>query len=145
MDPASTPRFSEPSVTVFVCERCAGEAPLAPQGTWCRVHRGCVGEVDTPQIREAFETGADGVLILGCVGRACCVPRGDVSEFRHIHRASMVLAHMGLDATRLHREWITPRETPRLPALVAAFRRRVAALPPRHQASAAPAVATCEA
>jgi coenzyme F420-reducing hydrogenase delta subunit len=145
MDPAATPRLSEPSITVFMCERCASDMPLAPAGTWCRVHRGCIGEVDTPQIREAFATGADGVLILGCVGRQCSVPRGDVSEFRHIHRASMLLSHMGLDPTRLHREWVTPRETPRLPAIVAAFRRRVAALPPRHLASGEPSEATCQA
>ena len=144
MDPAANPRCSDPAITVFLCERCCGEVPLAPPGAWCRVHRGCVGEVDTPQIRQAFEAGADGVLILGCVGRACNVPRGDVAEFRHLHRASVLVKHLGLEAVRLHREWIPPRDAPKLAGVVTAFRRRMAALPPRRQAVDETAGVSCE-
>jgi coenzyme F420-reducing hydrogenase delta subunit len=138
MDPASSFRFFEPNLAVFYCERCCGTAPLgsASSDHRCRLVPHCASEVGAQQIGEAFAAGADGVLILGCVGRTCRAPLTDLAAFRHIHDGTTALHRLGLDPARLRRGWVTPREAPRVPALVTAFRRRLAALGPRREMEA---------
>ena len=143
MDPASSFRFFEPQLTVFYCERCCGAAPLglAGGGHRCRLIPGCAGQVGAELIGKAFAEGADGVLILGCVGRTYEAPLGDLAAFRHIHQGTMALHRLGLDPVRLRRSWVTPRDAARVPALINAFRRRLAVLGPRRPMSANPPAA----
>lgn len=138
MGPASSFRFFEPHLTVFYCERCCGSAPLGHPGSGhsCHPVPCCAGQVGAQRISEAFAAGADGVLILGCVGRTCQAPLSNLSALRHIHDGTMALHRLGLDPARLRRAWITPREISRVPALVAAFRRRLATLGPRREMGA---------
>lgn len=137
MDAASSFRFFEPNLTVFYCERCCASAPLDMMGSGNRCHMvpGCASGVSGQRIGEAFADGADGVLVLGCVGRFCQDPLGDVAAFRHIHEGTMALHRLGLDPARLRRGWITPRDASRVPALITAYRRRLAALGPRRDMS----------
>ena len=138
MDPVSSFRFFEPNLTVFACERCCASVALdlMDSGNRCHLVPGCAGDVSGQRIGEAFAEGADGVLILGCVGRTCQAPLGEVEAFRHIHEGAMALHRLGLDPARLQRSWVTPREASRVPALIIAYRRRLAALGPRRALSA---------
>jgi F420-non-reducing hydrogenase iron-sulfur subunit len=138
MDPASSFRSFEPNLAVFYCERCCGATPLGSTGGDHRCHLvpQCASQVGAQRIGEAFADGADGVLILGCVGRACRAPLTDLAALRHLHEGTMALHRLGFDPARLRRGWITPREAPRVPALVTAFRRRLAALGPRREMGA---------
>jgi hypothetical protein len=101
MDPAPNYRFFEPHLTVFYCERCCDPASLDTTGGSNRAHLfpSCAGDVSGQRIGQAFADGADGVLILSCVGRG----------------------------------WITPREMSRVPALITAYRRRLAAMGARRE------------
>lgn len=138
MDPAPNFRVFEPNLAVFYCERCCGATPLGSldSGQRCRLVPHCASEVGAQRIGEAFADGADGVLILGCVGRTCQTPLTDLAALRHIHEGTLALHRLGLDPARLRRAWITPREAPRVPAMVTVFRRRLAALGPRRERGA---------
>lgn len=139
MDPAPNFRLHDPQVTVFICEHCCGQVPLShglPVN--CRLLRCCAGEVGAGRLREAFADGADGVLVLGCVGRHCCVPGDDMAAFIHIHEGTMALHRLGLNPVRLHRLWLTPREASGVMTQIVAFRRRLAALGPRRKSATAP-------
>ena len=132
MDPAADSRRHEPVITIFQCERCCATNPVPPGADGCcRVFSCCAGNVGGERIREAFLEGADGVMILGCLGSRCCQPLGEVEAFRHIHEGNRALHRLGVDPSRLQRHWVTAREAARAAQLVAAFRRRLTSLGPR--------------
>lgn len=131
------PRSNEPKLTVFFCERCCA-LPSPPAGaTRCHFVPSCANEVDATRLRDAYADGSDGVMILGCLGSACCGSPGEVEMFRRIHAGSLVLQQLGLEPARLRRHWLTTREAAGVPALVAAFRRRLLTLSARREARAA--------
>lgn len=139
MDPAPNFRQHDPQVTVFICEHCIGQDPsrhVLP--TNCRLLRCCAGKVGVGILREAFADGADGVLVLGCVGPHCCVPKDDMAALLQIHEGTMALHCLGLDPVRLQRNWLTPREASGVVTQITAFRRRIINLGPRPQTAAAP-------
>ena len=91
MDPASTFR-TEPNLTVFYCDRCCGQSPTGTGvGAHCRLVPCCAGQVDGRLIQDAFTAGADGVLVLGCLGQACCAPLGELAALRQIHEGTLAL------------------------------------------------------
>lgn len=140
MDPAANTWTNEPHLTVFYCDRCCEPLPSAAcGGPHCRFVSCCANEVDTVRLQDAYADGADGVLIVGCLGSACCAPPGEVEAFRRIHAASLVLQRLGLDPVRLRRAWVAPREAASVPALVAAYRRRLVTLSARRAARPQPA------
>ena len=130
MDAATGHRGHELQITIFHCSHCCGETAVAA-GHGCRVVDCCETEVDGTRLAAAFLDGADGVLVLGCLGRACRHPQGDVEAFRHLHEGAIALRRLGVPPARLQRHWLTPREASRIPALLVAFRRRLHVLGPR--------------
>lgn len=135
MDPAAVYRGHELQITIFHCSRCCGETAVAA-GHGCRVVDCCGAEVDGTRLAAAFLDGADGVLVLGCLGHACLQPRGDVEAFRHLHEGALALRRLGVAAARLQRHCLTPRESSRIPALLVAFRRRLHVLGPQPRMAA---------
>lgn len=135
MEPAAGYRGHELQITIFHCSRCCGETAVAA-GHGCRVVDCCEAEVDGMRLAAAYLDGADGVLVLGCLGRTCQHPRGDVEAFRHLHDGTLALRRLGVAAARLQRHWLTPREASRIPALLVAFRRRLHVLGPRPRTAA---------
>ncbi|MBK8167609.1 MAG: hydrogenase iron-sulfur subunit [bacterium] len=130
MDSAVGSRGHELRITIFHCPRCCGETAAAA-GHGCRVVDCCGAEVDGTRVAAAFLDGADGVLVLGCLGRACQRSCDDVEAFRRIHAGALALQRLGVAPARLQRHWLTPREATRIPALLVAFRRRLHVLGPR--------------
>lgn len=129
MDPAGF-RSPEPRITIFHCPECCGELAVAA-GHGCRMVECCAGSIDGPRLAAAFLEGADGVLVLGCLGRDCCVKQGDIEAFRQIHDGARALQRLGVAPARLQRVWLTRRESARIPALILSFRRRLHVLGPR--------------
>jgi coenzyme F420-reducing hydrogenase delta subunit len=128
MDPANCCRAGEPNLTIFHCDRCCGSAWSGPATANCRLVSCCTGEVGGDLIGDAFAAGAAGVLILGCLGSHCQSPQDDRTALMRIHESALAMHRLGVEPARLQRHWLTPHESARVPALVAAFRRRVAAL-----------------
>ncbi|MBM4129424.1 hydrogenase iron-sulfur subunit [bacterium] len=136
-DPGGGYRGHEPRITIFHCPRCCGQTAAAA-GHGCRLVECCETEVDGSRLAAAYLDGADGVLVLGCLGRACLKACGDLDAFRHIHDGTLALRQLGVEPARLQRRWLSPREAARIPAILVAFRRRLHVLGPRPPRPAAP-------
>jgi F420-non-reducing hydrogenase iron-sulfur subunit len=98
----------EPRVLAFCCHYCAyAAADLA--GTMriqyppnVRVIRTpCTGRLETEHLLKAFEKGADGVLVAGCLEGGCHFMSGNLYAKRRVEYLREMLAEMGLEPERL--------------------------------------------
>ncbi len=98
----------EPTVLAFCCHYCAyAAADLA--GTMriqyppnVRIIRTpCTGRLETEFLIKAFETGADGVLVAGCLEGGCHYTSGNLYAKRRVQYMRDMLEEMGLEKERL--------------------------------------------
>jgi coenzyme F420-reducing hydrogenase delta subunit len=98
----------EPRVLAFCCHFCAyAAADLA--GTMriqyppnVRIIRTpCTGRLETEYFLRAFESGADGVLIAGCLEGGCHFTSGNLYARRRVEYMRNMLEEMGLEKERL--------------------------------------------
>jgi coenzyme F420-reducing hydrogenase delta subunit len=61
----------------------------------------CAGKVDVDYILKAFETGADGVMVLGCHEDNCRSLRGNTYALWRVEAAQRMLAEVGLEPERI--------------------------------------------
>lgn len=103
----TTPGF-EPTIVAFCCHYCAyGAADLA--GTLRLqyppnlklVKLPCTGKLDVLYILEAFEHGADGVLVAGCLEGDCHFQVGNLEAKRRVAYARHLLDKIGIGGQRL--------------------------------------------
>jgi len=103
------PPFSgSPRILAFCCHFCAyAAADLAgskrmqyPAGVRI-IHTPCTGNLEMEHILEAFEKGADGVLVVGCLEGGCHFVEGNLRARRRIDRVRSMLAEIGLGGERL--------------------------------------------
>ena len=98
----------EPQIVAFCCHYCAyGAADLAgsmrlnyPANVKI-VKLPCTGKVDIIYLLQAFEDGADGVYVAGCLEGNCHFTDGNIKAKRRVARAKKLLDEIGLDGTRL--------------------------------------------
>jgi coenzyme F420-reducing hydrogenase delta subunit len=114
--PDTGPEF-EPSIVAFTCAWCGyPSAVLAgvnrieyPAGV--RILRVmCAGMVEPSYIMKAFEYGADGVIIIGCLMDHCHYMVGNKRAQERVDMLRKLLDMTGLDSRRLRAEWITASE-----------------------------------
>src|SRR5512137_1667078 len=98
----------EPRVLAFCCHYCAyAAADLA--GTMriqyppnVRIVRTpCTGRLETEFLIKAFETGADGVLVAGCLEGGCHYTSGNLYAKRRVQYVRDLLEEIGLEKERL--------------------------------------------
>jgi F420-non-reducing hydrogenase iron-sulfur subunit len=98
----------EPRVLAFCCHYCAyAAADLA--GTMriqyppnVRIIRTpCTGRLETEFFLKALETGADGVLVAGCMEGGCHYTSGNLYAKRRVEYVRDMLAEMGFEKERL--------------------------------------------
>jgi F420-non-reducing hydrogenase iron-sulfur subunit len=98
----------EPRILAFCCHYCAyAAADLA--GTMriqyppnVRIIRTpCTGRLETEFLIKAFETGADGVFVAGCLEGGCHYTSGNLYARRRIEYMREMLEEMGLEKDRL--------------------------------------------
>jgi len=99
---------SEPKLVAFCCHYCAyAAADLA--GTFrlqyapnIRVVKlPCTGKVEIVQLLHAFENGADGVYVAGCLEGNCHFMNGNLRARKRVERARELLAELGIEPDRL--------------------------------------------
>jgi len=61
----------------------------------------CTGRVDVLLILKAFESGADGVYVAGCMEGECNFLRGNIRARRRVEYAKTLLDEVGLGAGRV--------------------------------------------
>jgi coenzyme F420-reducing hydrogenase delta subunit len=98
----------EPTIVSFCCHYCAyGAADLAgslrlqyPPNVKV-IKLPCTGKLDLIYILKAFEEGADGVLIAGCLEGDCHFQIGNLEAKRRVVYARTLLDKIGIGGKRL--------------------------------------------
>jgi coenzyme F420-reducing hydrogenase delta subunit len=107
----------EPVIVAFCCHYCAyAAADLAgvmrlQYPTNIRIIKlPCSGTIDVLHILKAFELGADGVYVAGCLEGGCHFVEGNVRAKRRIEGAKAILDAIGLGSERLEMFFMSSSE-----------------------------------
>jgi F420-non-reducing hydrogenase iron-sulfur subunit len=132
----------EPKIVGFLCNWCsyrgadlAGTArtKYAPNVRIIRVM--CSARVEPTFILKAFQSGADGVLVLGCHPGDCHYSEGNYKTMRRLPLLKKMLAQMGIEEGRLRLDWVSASEGDKFAALVNEMTETVRALGPLNAGS----------
>jgi coenzyme F420-reducing hydrogenase delta subunit len=98
----------EPVIVAFCCHYCAyTAADMAGSQRRCYppnvkiVRVPCSGKVDTIHILKAFEKGADGVYVAGCLDGDCHFKNGNIRAARRVASVKPLLDEIGIGGERL--------------------------------------------
>jgi len=102
------PEIFEPKVVAFCCHYCAyAAADLAgsmrtqyPSNVRI-IRTPCTGRLEVPYFLKAFERGADGVLVAGCLEGGCHFSEGNLFAKKRVLAASDLLGEIGIEPDRL--------------------------------------------
>ncbi len=127
----------EPKIIGFLCNWCsytgadlAGTARLKYPPNILSIRVMCSGRVDPGFVLDAFQKGADGVLICGCHPGDCHYVEGNYKCMRRVPLTLKVLESMGIDKRRLRLEWVSASEGVRFQQVVGEFTEQIRALGP---------------
>lgn len=126
----------EPKLVCFSCKfgwgYLADEASLSSQiENWIPII--CSGKIDAKHIAEAFQHGADGVLILGCPEGDCHYQDGNFETKKRVQLLRKVLDSYGIEPERVRMELSLDPEGKRIPELVKSMSEMVRGLGPVRQ------------
>jgi len=124
----------KPKVVCFSCKFSWGylvdEAVLSRRiENWIPII--CTGKIDTTHIMDAFEKGADGILILGCPEGDCHYQDGNYEAKKRVYLLRKILESMGLEKERVKIELSSDPDGRRIPELVKEMKEELAKLGPR--------------
>ncbi len=107
----------EPVIVAFCCHYCAyAAADLAgvmrlQYPTNIRIIKlPCSGTIDVLHILKAFELGADGVYVAGCLEGGCHFIGGNIRAKRRVEDAKAILDAIGLGSERLEMFFMSSSE-----------------------------------
>ena len=127
----------EPKIISFLCNWCSyAGADLAgisrfqypPNIRVIRVM--CSGRVDPAFVFEAFLSGSDAVLVLGCHLGDCHYLNGNYHAEKKMNRTKRLLDIAGVSAERLHLDWVSAAEGNRFAQIVTSFVEKMRAMGP---------------
>ena len=126
----------EPKVVCFSCKfswgYLADEAYLSSRiKNWIPII--CSGKVDAKHVVEAFQRGADGVLILGCPEGDCHYQDGNFEIKKRVQLLRGVLDSYGIEPERVRMELSLDPEGKMIPELVKNMAETVRKLGPVQQ------------
>jgi F420-non-reducing hydrogenase iron-sulfur subunit len=107
-NPVPSSQTWQPEIVAFCCNFCAyAAADLAgsrrmqyPHNVRI-IHVPCTGKLEMEHLLEAFEKGADGVLVAGCLEGGCHFLEGNLRAKRRIGHVRATLDEIGVGADRL--------------------------------------------
>lgn len=95
-------------IVAFCCHYCAyaaadlaGALRLQYPPSVRVVKLPCTGKLDVLMVLDAFEHGADGVMVAGCLEGDCHYQQGNLSARRRVQRAKALLKEIGLEPERV--------------------------------------------
>lgn len=98
----------EPVIVAFCCHYCAytaadmaGSQRLPYPANVKIVQVPCSGKVDALHLVKAFEKGADGVYVAGCLVGDCHFKKGNERAARRIEYVKKYLEEIGIESERL--------------------------------------------
>jgi coenzyme F420-reducing hydrogenase delta subunit len=127
----------EPEIVAFCCHYCAyAAADLAgvmrlQYPTNIRIVKlPCSGTVDILYILKAFEQGADGVFVAGCLKGGCHFVEGNIRAEARVERAKSLLDKIGLGKDRLEMFFMSSAEGGRFSEVTREMTERIRSLGP---------------
>lgn len=97
----------------------------------------CSGKVDVPYLIKAFETGADGVVVVTCPKNECRHFEGNLRAHKRAEAVESLLEEIGMAAGRMAVFECGKQDTDRVLGEIKQFIGRVRNLPPVHGRSVA--------
>ncbi len=98
----------EPKIIAFCCRYCAYAAADLAGGLRIQyppnvriIEVPCTGRVDVVEILHAFERGADGVMVAGCLEGDCHFLEGNLNARRRVQYTARLLEQIGLGGERV--------------------------------------------
>ncbi len=98
----------EPEIIAFCCHYCAytaadmaGSKRLSYPTNVKIIRVPCTGKVDALHIMSAFEKGADGVYVAGCLEGDCHFKNGNTRAAQRVAHVQKILQDLGWDTQRL--------------------------------------------
>ncbi|MCS7285632.1 MAG: hydrogenase iron-sulfur subunit [Anaerolineae bacterium] len=98
----------QPEITLFTCIYCgymaadtAGALRIQYPPCTKLIRFPCTGKLDVRYILEAFEKGADGVIVVACPIGNCHHFHGNIQAARRVGYAKKLLGEIGLGSERL--------------------------------------------
>ena len=117
-----------PKILVFCCNWCsyagadlAGISRYQINPAFRVIRTMCSARVDPEWILEAFNLGADGVLVLGCHPGDCHYIGGNYRTRRRMALLRSLLTQFGLEPKRLQLAWVSAGEGERFAQTVNEF------------------------
>jgi len=90
----------------------------------------CSGKVDLIHILHAFEKGADGVCVLGCLEGDCHFNNGNLMARRRVEQAQEILNSIGIGGERAQMYNLSSSEGPRFAQYATEFTEKINELGP---------------
>jgi F420-non-reducing hydrogenase iron-sulfur subunit len=127
----------EPKIVGFLCNWCsyrgadlAGTARIKYASNVRIIRVMCSARVEPAFILKAFQSGADGVLVLGCHPGDCHYQEGNYKTMRRIPLLKKMLTQMGIEEERVMLDWVSASEGERFALLVNQITEKVRNLGP---------------
>jgi len=98
----------EPKIVAFCCHYCsyasadlAGSMRIQYPSNVRIIRTPCTGRLEVEYFMKAFENGADGVLVAGCLEGGCHFIEGNLWAKRRVNYTHEILSEIGLEKERL--------------------------------------------
>ncbi|MHB1130813.1 MAG: hydrogenase iron-sulfur subunit [Chloroflexota bacterium] len=134
----------EPEIVAFCCTYCAYAAADLAGSMRLRyppnvkiVKMPCTGKLDSLYILRAFEKGADGVYVAGCLEGNCHFLEGNINAKRRVTQLKKMLDEIGVGGDRLDMYNMSAAQGPRFAEVANEFTERIKNLGPSPLAAAA--------
>ncbi|MBN1693317.1 MAG: hydrogenase iron-sulfur subunit [Dehalococcoidales bacterium] len=127
----------EPRIVGFLCSWCSyrgadlagtSRIPSAPNVKVIKVP--CSTRVEPAFVIKAFQSGADGVLILGCHPGDCHYIEGNYKTMRRVPLLKKMLKQFGIEEERVRLDWVSASEGEKYASVVNEMTEKVRELGP---------------
>lgn len=127
----------EPKIVAFCCFYCAysaadlaGSMRLQYPANIRVIEMPCSGKTDIRILLEAFEKGADGVIVLGCMEGDCHFLKGNFRAKKRVNHTKKILDEIGIGSNRLEMFNLSAAMGPRFAEIAREFTERIKKLGP---------------
>jgi F420-non-reducing hydrogenase iron-sulfur subunit len=90
----------------------------------------CTGKVDVIHILRAFEKGADGVYVVGCLEGTCTYEQGNITAKRRVKQVRAILEATGLGGERVEMFNLSSGDAPLFARYAKEMAERISSLGP---------------
>ncbi len=122
----------QPVILAFCCHYCAyaaadlaGSMRLQYPNNVRVLRLPCTGKIEVNYLLAAFERGADGVIVAGCLEGGCHFLEGNLRARKRVDRAKQLLEEIGLEPDRLEMYNLSSAEGARFAEIVTEMDQRI--------------------